>query len=71
MALLNDTKAETTPAKTIPKKVTLNSILGKFKTSPDDMPCQCHPLYYPERHPGGEMEQPRRKIKHGTQGAQQ
>ena len=34
MSLLKDTKSETTPAKLILEKVTLNIILGKFKTSP-------------------------------------
>ena len=34
------------------------------------MPCQCHPMYSPERHPGGDREKPRQKIKHGTQGDQ-
>ena len=34
MSHLNDTKAETTPAKPILKKVTLKSILGNIKTPP-------------------------------------
>ena len=34
MSLIKDTKAEMAPAKPIPKKVNLKSILVKIKTSP-------------------------------------
>ena len=70
MSLLKDTKAETTPANPILKKVTLKIILGKFKKYPKKYALSVTSSVFPGMPSRRREKKPRRKIKHGTQGDQ-